>query len=197
MKIIFLGRYNTGENLTGPEKVAKRLYHNMIIKNENTVFLTYYFKDCEDSSVFKRMFGRTELRVIPKVKRMGIFSVILYLIKEKPQIIHVITFERFLIPIILIKIVLNSNLIFTVHGLFRIERKNLYVQQSLMSKIKDSIAEYLLINYSDKLIFLSNISLRKAKQNYNINEKKCLIIPNGLDSYNLLVKKEFDFSETI
>ena len=43
MKIVYLGRYNESEILTGPEKVAKRIFHNIIEMIPYSVFNEYYF----------------------------------------------------------------------------------------------------------------------------------------------------------
>jgi hypothetical protein len=42
MKILLLGRYNPSEVLTGPEKFAKRLYHNLLEQELDCEFVEYF-----------------------------------------------------------------------------------------------------------------------------------------------------------
>ena len=45
MKIVYLGNYVQDENLSGPEKVAKRLFQEAYSNNYDCTFLEYFFKE--------------------------------------------------------------------------------------------------------------------------------------------------------
>jgi hypothetical protein len=48
MKIVYLGRYKPNEILTGPEKVAKLIFHNIIEITSHYMFNKDYF----DNTIF-------------------------------------------------------------------------------------------------------------------------------------------------
>jgi len=60
MKIVYIGRYNESEILTGPEKVAKRIFHNMTKINSNCVFVEYFF-DGAKYNIWKKLFGKEKI----------------------------------------------------------------------------------------------------------------------------------------
>ncbi|MCE9499793.1 MAG: hypothetical protein K8R21_04745, partial [Leptospira sp.] len=73
MKIVLIGTYNPSEILTGPEKFAKRIFHEMERKSVDVTFVTYY-QDGRRYSLWKKLFGK---ETVPnngngRIFRMGI-----------------------------------------------------------------------------------------------------------------------------
>ena len=192
MKIILVGRFNELDILTGPEKVAKKLFQTLQTQNNDTQFITYFFKDLVESTFFTRLFGYCELVNNFSIIRMGIIRIIMLIIRKKPEIIHFITFERFYIPLLILKPLFNTKMIYTIHGLIKEEMKNKTVKRSIVGNLKDYLAEYLLVKFADKVVFLSTPSLLKAKQYYEIEDKMYTIIPNGVEKKQQKTKKKFD-----
>lgn len=179
-KILFVGDYNTSENLSGPQKVGKRIFFQHCQKYKS-IFLTYY-QDGKKYSYFKKIFSKEEIDNINgnSVFRIGIFRAIALLHKYKPKIVHIITFERFGIIFYLLKLLYSYNLIYNVHGIIRYEETK-YNHNKIILKYKNYIAEYFFINYSDKIFYLSEYSLKILKKFYDINLKKFIKITNGVD----------------
>ena len=95
LKIIFAGDYNPDEILTGPEKVAKRVFANLNLQTESA--FVEYFTDGTKYSVWQKLFGKEEIQVTDnaKVLRLGLFRTILFVFQFKPKIVHIISYQRF------------------------------------------------------------------------------------------------------
>ena len=93
MNVVYIGRYNDTEILSGPEKAAKRIFHEQIKHCEGT-FIQYFF-DGRQYGLIKKLFGKDVKDVHnSKVYTLGLFRIVPLLIKLKPQIIHYISYER-------------------------------------------------------------------------------------------------------
>ena len=177
--VIYAGRYNETEILSGPEKVAKRIF-NIRGQNENTVFIQYFF-DGSKYGVMKKLFGK-EIKQADNgqdVATLGLFRLFLFCLKYKPSVIHVITFERFAILLYLLKIFRKIKFVYTIHGVvtFGNEMKKLpYVY-----RLKDRICEKIFIKRSDVITIPSSHYIEMVKKFYEIDEKKIKIVPNGCD----------------
>jgi glycosyltransferase involved in cell wall biosynthesis len=181
MKIVLIGKYNESELLSGPEKVAKRLFENIRLINSDTVFIEYFFKYSGKSSFLLRLFGSKELYKSANVKTLGILPLFFYLIKNQPDIIHLVTEERFQASIFLYKLFLKSKILLTAHGLLRYESSHLKTKPSLYSRLKIKLLEFLLFNFSDKIVFVSKKLLDFSLNYYKLDLNKTVIIPNGVD----------------
>ncbi len=180
MKIAYIGRYNPTEELTGPEKVAKRIFGKSAEQNES-IFIEYYF----DGSVYgirKKLLGKEIIDYSNglKIYRMGILKIIPFLIKLKPDLIQIITFERFSILAYLYKAFSKVKIFYNVHGVAVYENEN-FKNVSASLKIKDSLCEKIFLKFSDKLLFLSDYQLSIAKKYYTIKKNQLEFISNGID----------------
>lgn len=180
MKIILVGRYNSSEKLTGPEKVAKRLFSELVKIYENTCFVEYFF-DGKRYNFRKKLFGKEKISVKMNSFRFGLIAFFIFLIKYKPDVIHIVKLERFQIVIFLYRLLFHVKILFTVNGIAAHE--NIYCNNSpgFIYKLKDRVLESLIYRYSNYLVFLSNRSKNLAKKYFNIAEAKVKIIPNGID----------------
>ncbi|MBX3008316.1 MAG: glycosyltransferase family 4 protein [Melioribacteraceae bacterium] len=182
MKIVLIGKYNFGELLTGPEKVAKRLFTELKKKEKEVYFLTHFFKvPNERISILTKLFGKTEYEE-GQIQRRGIIALFLFLIKEKPNIIHIVNSERFIIPIYLYKFIFKSSLVVTKHAVLRHEIRLSGLQLFQQGKIKDIVLEWLEINYSDLICFYTNEQKKLMNKIYGKNPLKYELIDNGIDA---------------
>lgn len=181
MKVLFAGRYNEADILSGPEKVAKRIFRECS-EIYDCAFAEYFF-DGNRYSFFKKLFGfETVLKSHnSRIFRTGILKLFFYLFRNNPENIHIITYERFALICFLYKIFSGVNIIYNIHGLIIHEQKT-HRGVSFFYKLKNKFSERIFMKYSDKLIFLSDISLKTAQKYYRIDLNKVNIIPNGADA---------------
>jgi glycosyltransferase involved in cell wall biosynthesis len=178
--VIFLGRYSESEILNGPEKVAKRIFAEFT-KERKAVFIEYFF-DGKKYGVIKKLFGKKRVAEIngSAVLRLGLIYILVFLLKSKTGIFHIIIFERFAVIAVILKFFKKCKIIYNVHGIVRYELKH-YQEVSSFLYFRNSICEKYFFNYSDKLLFLSGNSIQLAKRYYKIENYKIEIIPNGID----------------
>lgn len=180
MKILFLGRYNESGLLTGPEKVAKRIFNKCSCDFE-TVFITYFF-DGNKYSLFTKLFGKEVIREPGnrKIYRLGIFRIMSYILKFSPDIIHIINFERFAKISYFHQRFPGTKIYYNVHGIAAFENE---VSPNASDKLKkkDLSSEMRYFRDSDRLIFLSERSVNTAQKYFQFDRSKAVIIPNGID----------------
>lgn len=192
MKVVFLGRYNPEEFLSGPEKVARRIFTMHALENE-TEFITYYF-DGNQHGLWKKLFGHETMAMENKnrIVRCGIVHVLYRLMTLRPEVIHIINYERFAKAALLYKKFSKTRIIYTVHGIAAHENSNF---KSVPAKYmeNDLKTEASLFKYSDKIVFLSEQSLKIAESIYEIDRSKCVVLPNGVDEvFYCESPKDFD-----
>lgn len=180
MKILYIGRYNTSEELTGPEKVAKRIF-SLASKENETAFLEYFF-DGSKYGVIQKFFGYEIFTPENglKIYRMGLFRMLPFFLQFKPDVIHIITFERFSIIAYLFKIFCKVKIVYNVHGIAMYENVN-FKNISSSLKFKDSFCEKILMNLSNVLLFLSEHQLSIARKYYELKKEKIIFVNNGID----------------
>jgi glycosyltransferase involved in cell wall biosynthesis len=181
VNVVFFGRFNESEILSGPEKTAKRIFEKYS-QNSPGIFVQYFFNG-KIHSVWQKLFGR-KTKIINDnavVYTLGLFRVYTFLLKHKPDIVHLITFERFAVIVYLYKIFNSMRLLYNSHGVIAYEN-NTIKKVSSWYKFKDKFAEKIFMKYSDKIIFPSEQALDKAEEFYTISKKNVIILPNGIDS---------------
>ncbi|MHB8336403.1 MAG: glycosyltransferase family 4 protein [Ignavibacteriaceae bacterium] len=189
MKIVLLGKLKEGTILSGPEKFSKILFQNISSFLE-TVFIEYYHKSYKGSNFLTRLFGKDINNGNPLILRFGSIRLFFYLIKNKPDIIHILTAERFTIPVYLYKRLLRCKIITTFHSVLRFEIPNDYSRRNQFNRYRDYLWEWLAIRFSNQLIFVSKQHLNLAKRFFDLKENRIAIIPNG-------VEKEFYAPDSI
>ncbi|MBS1492645.1 MAG: glycosyltransferase family 4 protein [Bacteroidetes bacterium] len=178
MKILYLGRYNELEELTGPEKVAKRIYEQSSKENE-TAFAEYFF-DGSQYGIIKKIFGNEVVSKVSHIYRFGFLKFFTFLFKFRPEIIHIITFERFAVLAYFYKFFTGVKIVYNVHGVAVYENNN-FKNVSASLKKKDMYCESKFIKSSDALLYLSEHQLKIAKEYYKIPDEKIKFINNGID----------------
>jgi glycosyltransferase involved in cell wall biosynthesis len=179
MRIALIGRFSEGEIISGPERVARELYSELIKNNLQVVFIEYFFSGYKNSSVSKKLFGR-EFHNNNSIMRLGIFPLLLFLIKEKFEVIHIVNIQRFILILFLVKPVIKSKLIATLHGFLKYEnpKKNYWTKRYFL----DFRVERLIIKKCRILIFPSKLLFQTFSQNYKITPENYRIIPNAVSN---------------
>lgn len=181
IEVIFAGTYNSGEKLSGPEKAAKRVFDHYS-KKYLAIFIDY-FLDGKKHGIKEKLSGHDIIQEVNgnPVLKLGLFKLLLTVFKYKPKIIHLITYERFYSILFFFKRFLGYKIIYNVHGIrvFENETNGLKISQTL--KRKDRSCEKLYFKRSDKLLFLSEDSMKLAAKYYKIDSEKAQIVENGVD----------------
>jgi hypothetical protein len=117
MNIVYAGRLSESENLSGPEKTAKRIFteHSKV---NNAYFIQYFF-DGNKYSTWKKLFGK-EVKNINNttvVYTLGLFRIFSVLNELKPDIVHIITFERFAAVIVFYRMFHKIKVVYNEHGI--------------------------------------------------------------------------------
>ncbi len=185
-KIVYAGRYSESEILSGPELTAKCIFQERCLR-EPSVFIQYFF-DGRKFSLMKKLFGRNEDIVEDgKILTLGLFRIIPELRRIKPEIIHLITFERFALIFYLYRLIYRVKIIYNSHGVIQYENKVLkYVPGAY--RLKDKFSERIFLKYSDRVIFPSVNTLNIAEKYYRFEEENAVILPNGIDDVFFNVK---------
>jgi len=180
LKVFYVGRYNTGETLTGPEKAAKRVFNNYC-KDDEAVFIEYFF-DGRKYGIMKKLFGRETVNDNRRclVLRLGLLPMLLYLFKHKPSTIHIITFERFAVMSFIYKVFGNVKIVCGFQGNVHFENIT-YKNVGAIYKLKDYLCEKIMLKFSDRIFFLSEHSADISCRFHKFDRTKIEIIPNGID----------------
>lgn len=180
MKIAFVGRFEQGEILSGPGKVAARLFEEAC-RRHDAEFITYFF-DGRLHSRQEKFFGRQEFHEgSGRVLTTGIIPMLRHLQRTSPDAIHIVNFERFASALKYVKPLVRSKFVYTVHGIAATENERFRHVPEDYAK-RDRAAESSLFAFCDKIAFLSKQTLDIAKATYGIDGSKCTIVPNGIDA---------------
>lgn len=180
MRIVLLGKYNTSDYLSGPEKVAKNVFKKLQKENSEISFVEYFF-DGTKYSLFHKLFGNEIVRDGELIiYRKGLVSLFFYLIFTQPDIIHCITFERFQFVAVIYRYFSSVKLVYNVHGIVAYENQLHELKRNAFYNWKDRIFEKFIYRKADTLIFLSKRTIKKAKEYYMLDESKVVLFPNGV-----------------
>lgn len=178
INILFAGRYSEGEILSGPEVTAKSIFQEHCLDN-SSVFIQYFF-DGRKNSIFKKLFGNETADIKNcKVLTLGLFRIIPELRRRRPDVIHLITFERFAVIFFMYRLLFSVKIIYNSHGIIQHENSELK-KLPLFHRFKDKFCEKIYLKYSDKIIFPSEIAMDMANKYYKPDESKGVILPNGV-----------------
>lgn len=182
ISVAYIGRFNPDEILSGPEKTAKRIFAEHS-KNHKSTFLQYYF-DGRKYGLWKKLWGKETQQVDrnASIITTGLFRLYGILKELKPDIIHIITFERFAVAALLYAKMNSVKVIYNEHGV--ITHENLKLKNFKMShRLKDKFCEKRFLTSADKLVFPSETALDTAESYFRVDETKAVILPNGIDEH--------------
>ena len=183
MRVLFIGRYNPGELLSGPEKVAKRIFAEFVRDAECEALFAEYFFDGTMHSFWKKLLGRE--RPVPgeqRVLRLGIARLLALLCIWKPDVLAMMTYERFAAAPVRLASFLGIPVLVVVHGVVRYENAQLrpWIPGTLARR--DERCERLLFRRADVLVFLSAQALEIARSIQPIRADRIVVLPNGVDN---------------
>ncbi len=178
--IVFIGRYNHSEDLSGPEKTAKRIF-SLASAEYKTCFIQYFF-DGKKYSIYKKLFGlEEETADNKKIYTAGLIRLFMLLLKLKPSVIHIITFERFAVFAVYYSMLWKKvKVIYNAHGLI-VHGDNEINRDKTFYGRKNRKAEKLFLDKAKKIIFPSENAVLFCQKYYKFDERKSVIIPSGID----------------
>lgn len=182
MKTFLLGRYNPDEDLSGPEKAAKRLFHHLSAMDTSISFCTYFFSGA-DAGRWNKLFGMKHItgRNMAKVCCTGLFPLLHMLYTERPAVVHLVNYEHFFAFILLAKPFLKFKVVYTAHGLAAYEAPMRKHERSLLYRFKDYLAERIIYQLADAVCFVSSQQQQLAQSVLLPFHASTSIIPNGVD----------------
>jgi len=191
MRILFLGEYNSSEIVPAPIKVGKELFREFK-KASHQIYYLPYFQDGKIYSKYQKLFGYE--RINENVHRTGIFPLIFFAIKFRPQIVQLITpavYYFFLLPL---RFFFKFKIIYSNHSVISIMNKK-YSKLRHYDKARFKLIEKLALKYSDKIFVLSELEARFLRVYLKVPEERIEIVRNGITLYN--INKEYTDYTTI
>jgi glycosyltransferase involved in cell wall biosynthesis len=188
VKILFLGDFEDTEIVPAPIKVGKELFKSF--KNSgHHIFYLPYFQDGNIYSRIQKLFGFE--KITGRVYRTGIFPLLFFVIKFRPQVVHLITPGLYYFSILPLKIFLDFKIIYSNHSIISIMIKK-YLKITYYNKMRFKLIEKLAFKYSNKILVLSKLESRFLRIYLNVPRSKIDIINNGITPYS--IKKKYDES---
>ena len=192
MKIIFLGAFSDADITKAPIKVGRELFNNFVLMGMDAVYLCYY-DDGSKYSRIQKLIGFEKVK--ERIFRSGIFPLILFVFKNKPDVIQIINADAFYLPILFLKPLLKFKIAYLSHSIISYSVKN-YLQINCYHKIRFRIIEQMVLKHADILEVLSKVEARFLTKFLKAKKEKIKIVDNGIN--HLGMKKEYiDKSEEI
>ncbi|MBZ0204514.1 MAG: glycosyltransferase family 4 protein [Ignavibacteria bacterium] len=177
-KVAFAGRFDNN-SISGPVKAASRIFSEHT-KESNASFIQYFF-DGGNYGLYKKLFGIEELVLNGNViYTAGLFRIYGILKKQKPDIIHILNFERFAVFIFLFRFFNKVKIIYNSHSVIAYEDSELKILPYFY-KLKNRFCENRFLKHSDIIVFPSARALDIAEEYYGLKISNALILPNGID----------------
>ena len=187
MKILFLGDYEDTKIVPAPIKVGRELF-NELKKQSNQIYYLPYFQDGNIYSRIQKLFGFE--KVTSKVYRTGIFPLVAFVLKFRPQVIHIITPGLYYMVLFPLRFFFRIKIMVTLHAINRYVIPH-YSNIRGYQKLRFLLIDYLLIKFADCVFVYSKRDKRYVCRYYNISRAKVEVVSNGMK--NLNIKKE-DYS---
>ena len=191
MKILFLGEYDSSEIIPAPIKVGKELFKEFKKVGHQIYYLPYY----QDGTIYSRIqkfFGFE--KITKNVYRTGIFPLIFFVIKFRPQVIQLITPAIYYVFLLPLRFFLKFKIIYSNHSIISIINEK-YSKLRHYDKARFRLIEKLVFEYSDKIFVLSELESRFLRMCLKISEERIEIVRNGITLYN--INKEYTDYATI
>lgn len=177
MKIVLIGRFGEGEILSGPEIVARELFYELKNKNYQVTFIEYFFSDYKNSSLLTKLFGKKYF-VENTILRLGVFPILVTIIKSRFDMIHIVNAQRFQLFLLLISRLVPGKIVTTLHGSIQNEFKQM--KKLPRRHYVDIWVEKLITKKSSLLIFPSKLLFGIFNEQYQFSRNKYQVIPNGI-----------------
>jgi glycosyltransferase involved in cell wall biosynthesis len=177
MKIYFIGDYMDSFKKDAPVLVAAGLFDALLRKKVPVKYLTY-FREGSKYSRYQKLFGKEILDSVSF--RFGIFPMIIYIIKNKPDALYLLNMEFFYLPLLFLKFILKYKIFYTTHGIASYENRYFRSMPFFLSQ-KNSLIEYINFKISDNIISLSEKTARLITYCYKIKPSKIRVLNNGIN----------------
>ena len=192
MKILFLGEYFPSEIVPAPIKVGKELLKEFRKTGHQIYYLPYY-QDGKIYSRVQKLFGFE--KITDRVYRVGIFPLILFVTKFRPEIIHIITPALYYIVLFPFRKILGFKIVSTLHSI------NHYVLPKLSDiygyqRIRFLFIEKLLIKFSDFVFVYTERDKRYLTIYHKILPLKLSVMNNGINLSDI-TKTDFSLGTTL
>lgn len=187
MKILFLGDFEDTEIVPAPIKVGKELFKSFKSSGHHIYYLPY-FQDGNIYSRIQKLFGFE--KITDRVYRTGILPLLFFVIKFKPQLIHIFTPGLYYVVLIPLRIFYRYKILSTLHSINRYVIPHLSHLKGYQ-KFRFLLIDYLLVKYSDYLFVYSRRDKRYISMYYKVKPDKIIVVNNGFNEVS--VRKE-DFS---
>ncbi len=193
MKVVLLGKFPTTSILSGPQKFATELFNQLLYLSKESDIkvyaIDYFFKQLNNSNFITRLFGKDIIDENLKIFRFGWIRILFFLIKQKPDLIHIVTAERYIIYILLLRCFFSAKILVTFHSSLKYEMS----KRKYCYKYRDLLLEKLLLIKSDRKVFVSNLLKNLFERTYNVDLSDSIIIHNGGKPYSTpVVTKKWD-----
>jgi glycosyltransferase involved in cell wall biosynthesis len=168
--------------LSGPEKVARRLFDEFALDPSLDAEFVEYFFDGVTHSIREKIFGYTH--PIPgnkSVQRSGIARMVSKMLRWKPDVIAVVTYERFAVVPVLLAALLRIPVLIIVHGVVRHENARYRPDTPPALAWRDRRCERFLFRHAQVLVFLSTQELEIAQRIEPISDDRIALLPNAVD----------------
>jgi glycosyltransferase involved in cell wall biosynthesis len=182
MKIYFIGDYMDSFKKDAPVLVATGLFESLLRKNVPVKYLTY-FREGSKYSRYQKLFGKQILNTVSI--RFGIFPLLLYIIRTRPDVLYLLNMEFFYLPLLLLKFVLRYKIFYTTHGIVSYENRYFRSMPYFLAK-KTSLIEHLNFMIADNIISLSEKTARLITYCYQINPAKIKVFSNGITPQEMM-----------
>ncbi len=185
-KIIFMGEFDKSDVVPSTIKVSKAIFNQMKIASYCS--FVCYFQDGTKYSYFQKLFGY-QLEE-EKVFRMGLFPLFYFIIKNKPNVLHLFSLHAYYLPILVLANLLDIKVVYSVQYFARYEAKN-FLRCSRKEYFRISLIEYLVFNLSNLLLVSTTRSIRFLQIYYKIETSKIRKIPLGVNLKEYITPKKY------
>lgn len=187
MKIIFLGEYSNDAIVSAPIKVGRTIFNLISEKGIRTFYLPY-FQDGKKYSRFQKLFGFQS--VTRKVYRTGLIPLLAFVVKFRPEIIHINTPGLYYTILFPLKKLLRFKIVSTLHAINRYVIPH-FSDLTGYNRFRFLLIEKLLLKHSDLILVYSERDKRYVTRYYNISPFIIKVVNNGI---KLMDIKQEDFS---
>jgi glycosyltransferase involved in cell wall biosynthesis len=129
-------------------------------------------------------------KITDRIYRTGIFPLLSFVIKFKPEVIHIITPGLYYAPLFLLRFFFPFKVFSTLHSINRYAIPN-YSSIKGYQKFRFLFIDYLLIKFSDYVFVYSERDKRYLCRYYKISSFKVRVVKNGIRLYDI---KKIDFN---
>lgn len=187
VRILFLGDYDPISPHTGFIKVGTEIFKKVSQKSDD-VYFGLYFQDGAKYSYWQKLFGFDIVE--EKVGRFGVFQLLKFIIKKKPELIHITSQAVYYLPILPIAKLFGAKLLFHLHN---IHSKTAELDLKLVgyNRLRAFIIQKSLLKLSNVIFVLSESEKQTLLNEYNIRVSKLIKIANGVNDVN--IKKDYNY----